>query len=519
MNHAKSQIALKKPHLLLILDGFGYREAAPDNAISQANCPNWRRIWAHYPHALIRTDGLAVGLPDGQMGNSEVGHMNLGAGRVVFQELTRINLALASDEFQHNSALLLACERTESAATLHIMALLSDGGVHSHEDHVHAFIRLAHKQGVQKIVIHAFLDGRDTAPKSAEASLKRLLSLIDELTRPGGAHIAIASVSGRYFAMDRDQRWERTQRAWEAIVDAKSAINATDALSALASAYARGETDEFVQPCVMSGYKGTHDGDGVVFMNFRADRARALTQAFVEPGFTGFQCARKPALSAFVSLTEYAKQLPVSAVAFPAQSMKDALPEVLAARGMTQLRIAETEKYAHVTFFFNGGVEAPYPGESRILVPSPKVATYDLQPEMSCPEVTEKLAQAIHSQQFDLIVCNLANPDMLGHTGIMSAAIKAVETVDLALGLIEAAILQVGGVLLVTADHGNLEDMWDERSGQPNTQHSMNPVPLVLIGKPANLRSDGVLADIAPTILAIMQIEKPSAMTGQSLLS
>jgi 2,3-bisphosphoglycerate-independent phosphoglycerate mutase len=515
----QSTTALKIPHLLLILDGFGYREDAPDNAISQANCPNWRCIWAHYPHTLIRTDGLAVGLPDGQMGNSEVGHMNLGAGRVVFQELTRINLAIATGEFQHNSALLLACERTTRAATLHILALLSDGGVHSHEDHVHAFIRMAHQQGVQNIAVHAFLDGRDTAPKSAESSLKRLLSLIDELARPGGARITIASVSGRYFAMDRDQRWERTQRAWEAIVDAKSGVTAPDALTALSDAYARGESDEFVQPSVIDGAKGMRDADCVVYMNYRADRARALTQAFVDASFVGFQSARRPALSAFVSLTEYAKQLPVSAVAFPAQSMHDALPEVLAARGLTQLRIAETEKYAHVTFFFNGGVEAPYPGEARILVPSPKVATYDLQPEMSCPEVTEKLVQAIGSQQFDLIVCNLANPDMLGHTGIMAAAIKAVETVDVALGLIEAAILQVGGVLLVTADHGNLEDMWDESSGQPNTQHSMNPVPLVLIGKSANLRSGGVLADIAPTILAIMQIDKPSAMTGQSLLS
>jgi len=520
----------KKPYLLLILDGFGYREAAPDNAISEANCPNWRRIWASYSHTLIRTDGLAVGLPDGQMGNSEVGHMNLGAGRVVFQELTRINLAIQSGGFQQNAGLLLACERAKnmndnvagnagSSPTLHVLTLLSDGGVHSHEDHAAAFIRLAYQQGVANIAIHAFLDGRDTAPKSAQGSLERLLGLIDALTTQGGPHIFIASVSGRYYAMDRDQRWERVSRAWQAIVDASSPIKAADPLSALAGAYARGETDEFVQPCVIVGSNGVRDGDSVIFLNFRADRARQLTQAFVEQSFDGFPRLHRPALEAFVSLTDYDKNLPVSAVAFPAQSLHSTLPELIAAKGLTQLRIAETEKYAHVTFFFNGGVELPYPGESRILVPSPKVATYDLQPEMSCPEVTAKLVSAIKSQQFDFIVCNLANPDMLGHTGILSAAIKAVETVDAALGLIEAAILQVGGVLIVTADHGNLEDMWDEQSGQANTQHSMNPVPLVLIPKQALLRSGGVLADVAPTILALMQLDQPSEMTGRSLLN
>ena len=530
MTPAGSTEEKKKPYLLLILDGFGYREAAPDNAISEANCPNWRRIWDGYPHTLIRTDGLAVGLPDGQMGNSEVGHMNLGAGRVVFQELTRINLAIESGDFQQNPGLLLACERAKNvnknlsgndglSPTLHVLALLSDGGVHSHEDHVAAFIRLAHRQGVQNIAIHTFLDGRDTAPKSAQGSLERLLQLIAELTTQGGPHIFVASVSGRYYAMDRDHRWERVKRAWEAIVDAKSELRALDPLSALAAAYVRGESDEFVQPCVIAGSKGVRDGDSVTFLNFRADRARQLTQAFIEPNFGGFQCLHRPALSAFVTLTEYAKQLPVSAVAFPAQSMHDTLPEVLAANGLTQLRVAETEKYAHVTFFFNGGVEVPYPGESRILVPSPKVATYDLQPEMSCPEVTAKLVSAIKSQQFDFIVCNLANPDMLGHTGILSAAIKAVETVDAALGLIEAAILQVGGVLIVTADHGNLEDMWDEQSGQANTQHSTNPVPLVLIGQQAQLRVGGALADVAPTLLALMQLDQPSAMTGRSLLN
>ena len=530
MKQAGNTESYKKPYLLLILDGFGYREAAPDNAISEANCPNWRRIWADYPHTLIRTDGLAVGLPDGQMGNSEVGHMNLGAGRVVFQELTRINLAIKSCEFQQNPGLLLACERAKTTdansnessgteRTLHILALLSDGGVHSHEDHVAAFIALAHRQGVQNIAIHAFLDGRDTAPKSAQASIERLLRQIDALTTiKAGPHIFVASISGRYYAMDRDQRWDRVQRAWEAIVDTNSSIQSTDPLSALAQAYARGETDEFVQPCVLAGAKGVRDGDSVIFLNYRADRARELTQAFVEPNFGGFRRQHRPALAAFVSLTEYAKQLPVSAVAFPAQSMHGTLPEVLAAHAMTQLRIAETEKYAHVTFFFNGGVEVPYPGEARILVPSPKVATYDLQPEMSCPEVTAKLVSAIESQQFDFIVCNLANPDMLGHTGILSAAIKAVETVDAALGLIEAAILQVGGVLIVSADHGNLEEMWDEQSGQANTQHSMNPVPLVLIGKRAQLRSGGALSDVAPTILALMQLDQPSAMTGRSLL-
>jgi 2,3-bisphosphoglycerate-independent phosphoglycerate mutase len=391
---------------------------------------------------------------------------------------------------------------------------------------------LARAQGVSRVYVHAFLDGRDTPPRSAESSLRQLSAHCAELSRRGNASssaervsqamdVRIVSVIGRYFAMDRDQRWERVEAAWKLIVDGASPFAAISANEALEMAYARGENDEFVQATGIGQTPGVQDGDVVLFMNFRADRARALSQAFTQADFKGFSQARKPALNAFVTLTEYAKSLDVSAVAFPPQSMQDTLPELLAARGLTQLRIAETEKYAHVTFFFNGGVEAPFAGEERILVPSPKVATYDLQPEMSCPEVTKNLVDAIHSQRFDLLICNIANPDMVGHTGIFAAAVKAVEAVDVALGKLEAAILAVDGTMLVTADHGNLEEMWDANSNQPNTQHSMNPVPFVLVTERQRsaLRPGGALSDVAPTILELLNVPKPAAMTGQSLLS
>jgi 2,3-bisphosphoglycerate-independent phosphoglycerate mutase len=444
------------------------------------------------------------------MGNSEVGHMNLGAGRVVYQDLTRIDLAIEDGSFFENPELLAACAAVRgSGGTLHVMGLLSPGGVHSHEAHVFRMIELAHAQGVP-VAVHAFLDGRDTPPRSAEPSLQRLQAVC----AANGARIA--SVGGRYFAMDRDQRWERLERAWNAIVEARAEQRAGDALAALADAYARGENDEFVQPTVIGDGVPVRDGDAVVFMNFRADRARQLTAAFVRPAFDGF-ARRQPALARFVGLTEYDPTLPAR-VAFAPEALVNTLPEVLAATGRSQLRIAETEKYAHVTFFFSGGREQPYPGEERVLVPSPRVATYDLKPEMSCPEVTDRLVEAITAQRFDLIVCNLANPDMVGHTGDLQAAIRAVEAIDQALGRITAALRAVGGEMLLTADHGNLEQMRDPASGQPHTAHTTGPVPLVYLGRPARLLGDGALRDVAPTLLHLLGLPQPGEMTGRNLV-
>lgn len=501
------------PVMLLILDGWGHREDAPDNAISLAHCPHWRALLETCPHTLIHTSGLHVGLPDGQMGNSEVGHMNLGAGRVVYQELTRIDQAIADGSFFHTPALVNACTQARDAQrTLHVMGLLSPGGVHSHETHILAMLDAAQRLGVGSIAVHAFLDGRDTPPKSAEASLRRLQAAVDAI--PGAR---IASVGGRYFGMDRDTRWDRVQRAWDAIVDARADQHAATALQALDAAYARGETDEFVAPTVIGEAIPMRDGDAVVFMNFRADRARQLAAAFTQPGFDGF-ARRLPALADVVCLTEYDASLPAT-VAFPPDRLTNTLAEVLAAHGKTQLRIAETEKYAHVTFFFSGGREAQWPGEARILVPSPKVATYDLQPEMSAPEVTEKLVDAIRARRYDVIVCNLANPDMVGHTGNLAAAVQAAEAVDVALGAIVAAIRAVGGALLVTADHGNLEQMRDPASGQAHTAHTTGPVPLVYVGPGrCTLRDGGALRDVAPTLLALLGLPQPPEMTGRTLL-
>ena len=502
-----------KPVLLLILDGWGHREETAHNAIALADCPNWRRLLTDYPHSLVDTHGLSVGLPDGQMGNSEVGHMNIGAGRIVYQDLTRIDAAIADGSFARNAGLLSACAAVrDNHRSLHVFGLLSPGGVHSHENHILAMIDLAAASGVSKIAVHAFLDGRDTPPRSARASLERLEAKCAE--HPG-AHVA--SVTGRYYAMDRDQRWDRLSRAWDAIVDARAdGRHAVSALAALEAAYARDENDEFVQPTVIDGAAPIADGDAVIFMNFRADRARQLSRAFVEADFDGFPRSRTPNLSAFVSLTEYAADLPVTAIAYPAQSMVNTLGEVLATQGLSQLRIAETEKYAHVTFFFSGGREPTFAGEERILVPSPKVATYDLQPEMSLPELTARLVEAIRGQRFDFIVCNVANADMVGHSGIESAAIKAAEAIDVALGQITAAVRACGGEMLVTADHGNLEQMVDD-DGEPHTQHTVGPVPLVYVGRRANLRS-GALRDLAPTVLGLMEITQPAEMSGHNLV-
>nr|WP_281377994.1 2,3-bisphosphoglycerate-independent phosphoglycerate mutase [Chiayiivirga flava] len=498
---------------MLILDGWGHRDDPTDNAIAQAALPNWQALLAACPHTLIHTSGLHVGLPDGQMGNSEVGHMNLGAGRVVYQDLTRIDAAIADGSFFANAELRAACDGVvANGGTLHVFGLLSPGGVHSHEAHVFAMLDLARQRGVRNVAVHAFLDGRDTPPRSAQASLERLR---DAVAKTPGAYIA--SVGGRYYAMDRDNRWERVELAYRAIAQVQADHRAGDALSALAAAYARGENDEFVKPTVLDGAAPMRDGDAVVFMNFRADRAREITACFVRDDFDGFVRPRRIALSRFVCLTEYDASLPAS-VAFLPDALKNTLPEVLAAHHLTQLRIAETEKYAHVTFFFSGGREDTYPGEERILVPSPKVATYDLQPEMSCPEVTGRLVEAIEAQRYDVIVCNLANPDMVGHTGDLHAAIRAAEAIDVAIGRIVAALRKVGGEMLLTADHGNLEMMRDAATGQAHTAHTTGPVPLVYLGRRATLAADGALKDVAPTLLHLLGLPQPADMLGRNLV-
>ena len=502
-----------KPVLLLILDGWGAREETTDNAIAAANCPNWRALMAECPHTLVNTHGRFVGLPENQMGNSEVGHMNIGAGRVVYQDLTRIDADVVSGALAENPALALAFASTAPGHTLHVLGLLSPGGVHSHEDQIFALLQAAVTAGVEQIAVHAFLDGRDTPPQSAQASLQRLQDLVDRHPQ-----IRIGTVTGRYYAMDRDRRWDRVEAAYRAITEATAEAHAKTALAALEQAYARGIGDEFVPPTVIGPGCKVADGDSVLFMNFRADRARELSQALVMPNFDGFPRHRRIALAAFVTLTEYAAELPVTAVAYRPQSLENSLPEVLARAGKRQLRIAETEKYAHVTFFLNGGAESPFPGEDRILVASPKVATYDLQPEMSLPELSEKLCAAIRSRQYDLIVCNIANPDMVGHTGVFTAAVQAVEAVDRALAAIRAAIKDAGGEMLITADHGNLELMRDALTGAPHTQHTTGPVPLVYCGRPARLALGGALQDIAPTVLFLLGLAKPPEMTGRNLI-
>ncbi|MGY6554597.1 MAG: 2,3-bisphosphoglycerate-independent phosphoglycerate mutase [Wenzhouxiangella sp.] len=500
------------PVVLLILDGWGHRDPAPDNAISVARTPNWDRLWAHAPHAFLLTSGAQVGLPDGQMGNSEVGHMNLGAGRVVYQELTRINKAIREGAFQHNRALLDAIAAAKaSGGTVHLLGLLSPGGVHSHEDHILAVLQLALEQAVPRVAVHAFLDGRDMPPRSAAASLKKLEHAVADDSRA-----QIASICGRYYAMDRDQRWERTQKAWRLVVEAEGEQQADSALSGLQAAYQRGEDDEFVQPTRIGQPCPIRDGDVVLFMNFRADRARQLTRALIHPEFAGF-ARRRPELAAMATLTRYHEDFSCAA-AFPPETLPELLGEVVSAAGKKQLRIAETEKYAHVTYFFNGGDERVFAGEDRVLIPSPKVATYDLQPEMSALELGKRLVDAIERGGYDLIVCNVANPDMVGHTGKMEAAVAAVEAVDALLGQALVAVERSGGEMLVTADHGNVEQMTDPDSGQSHTAHTLNPVPLVYFGpRPPNQICDGSLRDIAPTLLHLLGLEPPAAMTGRPL--
>lgn len=504
------------PVLLIILDGFGYRPNGADNAIFHANTPHWDDLWNTYPHDTLEASEQRVGLPAGQFGNSEVGHLNIGAGRVVRQDLTRVDVAIEDGSLRQNPVLsdtLLAAIRQDKV--VHILGLLSDGGVHSHQAHLHAAIEMALALGARKVCLHAFLDGRDTPPQSAAIYLQRFAERFAAEPR-----VCLASVCGRYYAMDRDQRWERLAPAYRLLTEGVGEYSAVDAAAALAAAYARGENDEFVRATALapSGEPAPHiqDGDAVVFMNFRADRARQLTAALTFDDFQGFARPARPQLAAFCSLTSYGVEY-THPVAFAPQTVRNGFGATLAQHGLRQLRIAETEKYAHVTYFFNGGEETPNPLEDRILVPSPKVATYDLQPEMSAFEVAEKLEAAIRSRQYQALIVNFANGDMVGHTGMFGAAIKAVEALDQCLGQVVAAMREVGGEVLITADHGNCEQMIDEQ-GVPHTQHSMNPVPLIYVGRPAKLRSGGALQDIAPTLLAMMGLPKPVEMTGSNLI-
>jgi 2,3-bisphosphoglycerate-independent phosphoglycerate mutase len=501
-----------RPVMLVILDGWGWREDAADNAVNQASTPCFDALWAKGPRAFLRTSGRDVGLPDGQMGNSEVGHLNIGAGRVVMQDLVRIDAAVENGSIATLPAFATLIQRVKGAGgRLHLMGLLSPGGVHSHQDHAVALARAATAAGIE-VLVHAWTDGRDTAPESAPAFLARF-----EAALPAGARIA--TVSGRYYAMDRDNRWDRVQLAHDAMAMARGPRCAT-AQDAVAAGHAAGKTDEFIPPAAIGDYRGMADGDGLLCFNFRADRVRQIMAAFLDPGFDGFAVASRVRFAAAAALTEYSAALnPFLPALFPPQSMADILGAAVSKAGLTQLRMAETEKYPHVTYFLNGGEETPYPGEDRIMVPSPKVATYDLQPEMSAPELTEKAVQAIAAGAYDLIVLNFANADMVGHTGSLTAAIKACEALDAGLARIAAAISAAGGRLLVTADHGNAEMMRDPATGGPHTAHTTNPVPVLLHNAPAGTRlADGRLADLAPTLLALLGVPQPQAMTGQSLL-
>ncbi|EQM70145.1 2,3-bisphosphoglycerate-independent phosphoglycerate mutase [Pseudomonas tohonis] len=506
--------ATPKPLVLIILDGFGHSDSPEYNAIYAATKPVYDRLLATQPHGLISGSGMDVGLPDGQMGNSEVGHMNLGAGRVVYQDFTRVTKAIRDGEFFTNPVIVEAVDKAVAAGkAVHFMGLLSDGGVHSHQDHLVAMAELAAQRGAEKIYLHAFLDGRDTPPKSAEPSIKLL---DDAFARLGKGRIA--SLIGRYFAMDRDNRWDRVEAAYNLITEGRGEFAAATAAEGLAAAYERGESDEFVKATTIGAPVRVEEGDAVVFMNFRADRARELSRAFVEPGFKEFARAREIALAGYVMLTQYAASIPAPS-AYKPESLNNVLGEYLAANGKTQLRIAETEKYAHVTFFFSGGREEPFEGEERILIPSPKVATYDLQPEMSAPEVTDRIVDAIENLRYDVIIVNYANGDMVGHTGVFEAAVKAVECLDTCLGRITTALDKVGGEALITADHGNVEQMEDEMTGQAHTAHTCEPVPFIYYGKrQVSLREGGVLADVAPTLLTLMGLPVPAEMTGKTIV-
>ncbi|MFL0810066.1 MAG: 2,3-bisphosphoglycerate-independent phosphoglycerate mutase [Agarilytica sp.] len=509
---------VKRPVALIILDGFGHSPESKYNAIAAAKAPTWQGLWDKAPHTTIGTSGMAVGLPEGQMGNSEVGHMTLGAGRVVYQNYTRINKAISDGDFFTNPVYCDAIDNAIKAnKAVHVFGLLSPGGVHSHEAHILAMLDLAAKRGAKKLYLHASLDGRDCPPRSAAPSIEKAEAKFEEL---GVGHIA--SVCGRFYSLDRDNRWDRVQAAYDLMSSATSEYTAASAMDALNAAYERDENDEFVKPTAIANDTnapvGIEDGDAVIFMNFRPDRARQITQAFVNDDFDGFKRDKYAKLGSFVMTTEYSADIDTPC-AYPPNEVVNSFGEVLEKQNLTQLRIAETEKYAHVTFFFSGGQEQEYKGEDRILVPSPKVETYDLKPEMSAYEVTDKLIEAITSKKYDAIICNYANCDQVGHTGVYDAAVKAVEVVDECLAKIFTALEQVGGEALITADHGNVEEMFDEVSGQAHTQHTTLPVPLVYVGaKALTLANGGSLADIAPSMLDLMGVEQPQEMNGRSLI-
>jgi 2,3-bisphosphoglycerate-independent phosphoglycerate mutase len=501
----------RRPVMLVVMDGWGWREDPADNAVLQARTPTFDRLWSTCPHAFLHTSGRDVGLPDGQMGNSEVGHLNIGAGRVVMQDLPRITDAVATGAAARAPALTdLIVGLRHSGGTCHLLGLVSPGGVHSHQDHLVALVHILAQAGIPAVV-HAFTDGRDTPPRMAQTYLK-------ELTAALPPSVPVATVCGRYYAMDRDQRWDRVAKAFEAIVNAEGA-HFPDARAAIADAYAHDISDEFVLPAIIGGYAGMRDGDGVLCFNFRADRVREILAALLDPHFSGFPRRRTARTVAAVGMTPYSRELDAfMQPVFPPHDLSNVLGEVVAAAGLAQLRMAETEKYPHVTYFLNGGREEPYRGEDRIMVPSPKVATYDLQPEMSAPELTQKAVDAIRSGKYDLIVLNYANPDMVGHTGSLTAAIKAVETVDAGVGALARAIEDAGGALIITADHGNCELMRDPATGGPHTAHTTNPVPLLLTGAGDVSLTEGRLADLAPTVLELMNLPKPADMTGSSLI-
>ena len=532
-NSVNHQSTVKKiPHVLMILDGFGHREDERDNAIAAAHTPNLDYLYQHYPHGLISGSGEDVGLPAGQFGNSEVGHMNLGAGRILYQDSTRIHKEIREQQFFSNPALTEAVQlANDRQANVHIMGLLSDGGVHSHQDHIVAMVELALQQGAKQVFIHTFLDGRDTPPKSADNYVAQLQQALATLNEQYEGTAYLVSLIGRYFAMDRDKRWDRVQQAYDLLTQAKAERVVQSGAEAISVAYGAGESDEFVKPTWVryanqnADFGTIQDNDSVIFMNFRADRAREISQALVSADFDGFTREKLPTLSKFVMLTKYSDELQnndVTSIAFEPTSLTNTLGEYLQSQGKTQLRIAETEKYAHVTFFFSGGREAEFEGEQRILVNSPAVATYDLQPEMSAPEVTEKLTHAINSGAYDVLIVNYANGDMVGHTGVFDAAVKAVETLDNCVKTIADCVLANHGHLLITADHGNVEQMQDYDSGQVHTQHTTELVPFIYVSEQApdnvHIRTGGKLSDVAPTLLDLMHLAKPAEMTGESLI-
>ncbi len=504
------------PLVLCILDGWGERSNGEDNAIAVADTPVWHRLLARWPHAHLQASEHYVGLPDGQMGNSEVGHTNLGGGRLVLQDLPRIDAAIASGQLAAMPALRDFIGNLKgSRSTAHLMGLLSPGGVHSHQHQIAALAQILADAGVP-VAVHAFLDGRDTPPKAAASYLENFDADVGGLER-----VRVATLCGRYYAMDRDKRWDRVEKAYRLIVQG-AGESAESPRRGVEAAYARGETDEFVQPTAIAGYPGMQDGDGVLIANFRADRVREIAAALLDPGFSGFARGKRIAFAAALGLVEYSTEFTrFLGTLFPPEDLRDTFGEVVSRAGLRQLRIAETEKYAHVTFFFNGGREAVFAGEERILVPSPKVATYDQQPEMSAPEVTDRVVEAIRSHRFDVIVLNYANTDMVGHTGRLDAAVKAVETVDTCLGRLSESVEQAGGTLVITADHGNAEMMRDPETDEPHTAHTLNPVPFVVVNPPRPIQhlADGRLSDVAPTLLDLLGLLQPTAMTGHSLIA